>query len=162
MQTFSNMRRDRTHQIYLKLFLFAALIFFGQIMSSLYVYIPSFVGLVFCYILLYYKDETKLFTIPFAFIYLIFYDSNRGFYLFSYLILFVLFYDFAINKIKNITSCENCILAIYIFVAYIGHYILNVFLSYLANRPFPYFSNQYFYYIAIDTFLAIIFFRIPK
>ena len=162
MQTFSNMRRDRTHQTYLKFLFFAVLIVLGQVMSSLYAYIPSFVGLIFCYILLHFKDENKIFIIPFAFAYLTFYDSNRGFYLFSYVMLFLLFYDFAVYKIKNMTSCENCILAVYIFVAYMGHYLLNVFLAYLANKPFPYFSNQYFYYIAIDALLAIMFFRVPK
>lgn len=162
MQTFSNLRRNSAYQTYLKLFFFAALILLGQIMSSLYPYIPSFVGLMFCYILLYFKDETKLLTISLAFAYLTFYDSNRGFYLFSYVILFLLFYEFAIHKIKNMTTCDNCILFVYVFIAYIGHYMLNVFLAYLANKPFPYFSNQYFYYIAIDAFLAFMLFRIPK
>lgn len=162
MQTFSRMRRNSTDKKYLNFFFFSVLIILGQIMSSLYPYIPSFVGLFFCYIILNFKNENKLLPVFLSFVYLTFYDINRGFYLFSYIILFSIFYQFALNKIQNITTCSNCILATYVFVAYIGHYALNCILAYFFNMPFPYFSNQYFYYIAFDSIVAFMFLRVHR
>ena len=162
MQAFSNMRRNSADQKYLKLFFLSALMVLGQIMSSLYPFIPSFVGLLFCYILLNFHKEESLLPIFFAFVYLTFYDINRGFYLFSYVILFFLFYRFAVEKIQNMTTCSNCILTTYVFVAYLGHYALNCLFAYLTNMPFPYFSNHYFYYIAFDSIFAFMLFRVSR
>ncbi|MDD3344352.1 MAG: hypothetical protein PHR87_12350 [Sulfurospirillaceae bacterium] len=98
-----------------------------------------------------------------AFLYLIFYDMNRGFFLFSYIILFMLFYHVARYKIRDFTQCTNCILASYVIIGYFGHYLINCLLAYFSNMPFPYFSSHYFYYISIDSLLAFLFFsRIPR
>lgn len=162
MQTFSSMRRNSADQKYLKLLLFYALMFLGQIISSLYPYMPSFVGLFFCYVVLNFKDKNAIVPVFLAFVYLILYDVNKGFYFLSYIILFFLFYNFAINKIQNMTTCNNCILVAYVVVAYMGHYLLNVLLAYLSNTAFPYFSTHYIYYIAIDALLAFMLFRIQR
>ena len=163
MQTFSDMRRNSTHQEPVKLFFFSLLIVTGQIMSSLYPWIPPFSGIFFCYVLLYFDEEGKLLSLSLAFLYLIFFDINRGFYIFSYVILFILFYHFARYKIRDLTRCNNCILAMYVIVGYIGHYLINCLLAYFDNMPFPYFSSHYFYYISIDSLLSFLFFtRIPR
>lgn len=162
MQTFSNMRRNSTDQKYLKLFVFFIIMLLGQVISALYPFMPSFVGLFFCYVLINFEDKEKIIPLVFAFVYLVFYDINKDFYLFSYLILFLIFYHFAIYKIQNMTTCSNCILAVYVIVAYFGHYTVNFVLAYLENMPLPYFSAHYFYYIAIDALLAFMFFRINR
>lgn len=163
MQTFSDMRRNRTDQESLKLIFLALVVVFGQIMSSLYPWIPPFSGLFFCYILLYFHEEGRVLPLSLAFAYLIFFDINWGFFIFSYVVLFMVFYHFALAKIRDVTTCANCILATYVVVGYIGHYFLNCLFSYFSNQAFPYFSNHYFYYIAIDSLLAFLLFsRIPR
>lgn len=163
MQTFSNMRRNSIDQNYLTLFGICAWLLLGQSMSSLYPLIPSFVGVIFCYLIINFAHhEERAVTILLSFLYLTLYDLNKGFYLFSYVILFGIVYKFAIYKIQNIITCNNCILAVYVIMAYLGHFLLNSFFAYLDNAPFPYFSNYYFYYIAVDSILSFMLFRISR
>jgi len=157
------MRRSSADQNYLKLFLISIALYLGQSMSSLYPLIPSFVGVIFCYVILYFnRHEVHTVSLFLGFTYLSLYDINKGFYLFSYLILFILVYRFAIYRLQNFITCNNCILAIYVTIAYLGHFLLNVFFAYLNNEAFPYFSNYYFYYIAIDSMIAFMLFRITR
>lgn len=163
MQTFSNMRRNSADQNYLTLFWISGWLLAGLVMSSLYPFIPSFVGVVFCYLILNFnRHEENAMPLFLAFLYLCVYDLSKGFYLFSYVILFVIVYKFAIYKIQNVITCDNCILAAYVSIAYLGHFLLNAFFAYLDNETFPYFSNYYFYYIAIDSSLSFMFFRVSR
>ncbi len=163
MQTFSNMRRNSAHQNYLKFFWMSGLLLLGLVMSSLYPLIPSFVGVVFCYLIInFHQHEDNSIPLLLSFLYICLYDLTKGFYLFSYVILFAFVYKFAIYKIQNVITCNNCILAAYVVIAYLGHFLLNAFFAYLDNAPFPYFSNYYFYYIAIDSILSFMLFRISR
>ncbi len=156
------MRRNSTYQNPLGLLFFGIALFFGLILSSLYPFIPSLAGFLFCYTIVAFKDEAQKLPLMFAFIYLALYDVHKGFYLFSYAMLFLLFYPLATQKIHYMTSCKNCILALYVSVGYLGHYLFNLILAYFFNTPFPYFSNHYFYYIGIDALLAFIFLRLER
>ncbi len=162
MQTFSSMRRNSADQNYLGLFFFGVTLFVAQVISSLYPFIPSLAGFLFCYSILYFKEEEQKIPLFFTFAYLSFYDLYKGFYLFSYLILFFLFYRFAVLNIQQKTSCQNCVLALYVGVGYLGHYAVNFCMAYFFNAPFPYFSNHYFYFIGVDALLAFIFLRVPR
>ena len=155
------MRRNSTHQNYLRLFGFSAVLLLGQIMSTLYPFIPTFVGVVFCYLVLEFnRREESALPLLLSFLYLIFYDLNKGFYLFSYVILFAVVYKFALYRIQNVITCDNCILVVYVTIAYFGHFLLNAFFSYLDNEAFPYFSNYYFYYIFIDSLICFMLFKV--
>lgn len=156
------MRRNSVDQNYIGLLSFSVLLYAGQTLSSLYTFIPSFAGFLFCYLILFFKDETQKIPIFLAFLYLSLYDIHKGFYLFSYLVLFSLFYRFATEHIEHKTSCQNCVLALYVTVGYLGHFLLNICLAYFFNTPFPYFTNHYFYLIGIDALLAFIFLRIIR
>lgn len=162
MQTFSSMRRNSTDQNYVGLLTFSVLLFVAQMLSSLYPFIPSLMGFLFCYVILYVHDENEKLPLFLAFAYLCFYDVYKGFYLFSSVILFFLFYRFARENIQQKTSCQNCILALYVIVGYLGHYLINVCLAYFFNTSFPYFSNHYFYLIGVDSLLAFLFLRVPR
>jgi len=157
------MRRNSAHQNYLTLFWISGWLLSGLVMSSLYPLIPSFVGVVFCYLILNSnRHEENAMPLFLAFFYLCLYDLINGFYLFSYVILFTIIYKFAIYKIQNIITCNNCILAAYVTMAYLGHYLLNAFFAYLDNESFPYFSSVYFYYIAIDSILSFMLFKVTR
>lgn len=132
---------------------------FYQIISSLYTILPIFVGVFFAYIVLNYEDEKSKFYIYLSFFYLTIYDVNKGFYLFTSIFTFMIFYNLFAEKIKNYLTCNNCILAIYVIVAYLGHYFINVFLSYILNQDIPLISFDYVYYIITDIILCIILFK---
>ena len=161
MQTFPYMRRNSAHQNNIALLGLSGWLLFDLVMSSLYPLIPSFVGVIFCYLILNFnRHEENAAPLLLAFLYLCLYDLTKGFYLFSYIILFVIVYKFAIYRIQNVITCNNCILAAYVVIAYLGHYVLNAFFAYLDNETFPYFSNIYFYYIAIDSILSFMLFKV--
>lgn len=153
------MRRSSTDTNYLRLFFLSISFLFLLIMGSLYTWLPSFVGLFFIYVLINFEDEKNRLYFYLSFLYLIFYDINRGFYLFSYIFTFLIFYNFFLDKVRNYFSCINCILVMYVLVAYIGHYFMNVFIAYLLNETIIELSKEYIYYILIDMVLASIIFK---
>lgn len=153
------MRRSSPDNQYIKISLFSLFLVFYQIMTSVYTLLPLFIGVFFTYIVVNYEDEKKRNYIYLTFLYLCFYDLNKGFYLFSYVFLFFIFYNLFVEKIRNFFTCTNCIIALYVVIAYIGHFIINTFIAYILNSDGPVFLLDYFYYIAIDVIIAIILFK---
>ena len=153
------MRRSSTDNQYIKEILFSLFLVFNQIMTSVYTFLPLFIGVFFAYIIINYEDEKKKNYIYLTFIYLSIFDLNKGFYLFSSLLLFYIFYNLFVYRIRNFFTCSNCIIGIYVIVAYLGHFTLNLFISYILNSDGPIFLENYFYYIIIDTIIAIILFK---
>ena len=78
------MRRNSADQNYLGLFFFGVTLFVAQVISSLYPFIPSLAGFLFCYSILYFKEEEHKISLFFTFAYLSFYDLYKGFYLFPH------------------------------------------------------------------------------
>ncbi len=142
-----------------RLVLFGIALVLIQIFSSMYQFFPTFVGVFFCYILLEIDKKEKFFYVFLSFLYLSFYELNKGFFLFSYVILFMLFYYLFAERIKGYFTCKNCVIFIYVFVAYIGHFFLNELIAYALHEPHPSFSMEYFYYIGFDFIVCSILFR---
>ena len=150
------MRRSSTDQNYLRFTLICLSLVVYQIMSSLYTYLPLFVGVSFAFIVINFENEKSKLYIYLSFAYLTIYDLDKGFYLFSSLLSFLIFYYLFVEKIRNFFSCNNCIIAIYVVAAYLGHSLLNSFIAYILNQDMPSFSQGYFYYIALDVVLAVV------
>ncbi len=153
------MRRNSTNTDYLRFTLAAVALILLQIFSNLFQFFPTFAGVFFSYIIINAEKEEKFLYVVLSFLYLSFYELNKGFFLFSYFLLFIIFYNVFNQKIIDSFKCKNCILFIYISVAYIGHFFINSFFAYILNMEFPSFSQVYFYYIAFDFIVSIIFFR---
>lgn len=152
------MRRNSTHTNYLKLFLFALFLVFLQILSNTFLFMPTFVGVFFAYIILNQDREENFFYVLLSFAYLSFYELNKGFFLFSYVVLFLIYYQFFDEKIRNYFKCKNCIIFVYIVVAYVGDFFINALFAYILNEHFPNFSSEYLYYIAFDFIVAMVWF----
>lgn len=153
------MRRNSSDQNYLGFILFCIFLVFCQIMGMLYTWIPSFVGVFFTYNILNFSNDKKRYFIYLSFAYLVFYELTRGFYLFSYVFSFMIFYNLFVDRIRNNFTCINCILFIYVSFAYIGHYFINSFMAYMLNEDVSHFSNDYIYYMMIDWLVAIVLFK---
>ena len=153
------MRRSSTDQNYLRFTLICLSLVVYQIISSLYTYLPLFVGLFFAYIVINFENEKNKIYIYLSFAYLTVYDLDKGFYLFSSSLFLILFYYLFVEKIRNFFSCTNCIVAIYVVAAYLGHSLLNSFIAYILNQDMPSFSQGYFYYIVLDVVLAAVIFK---
>lgn len=153
------MRRSSTDQKHLSLFSTSLFSLLMLVMGSLYTFLPSFAGVFFTYIIINYENDKNRIFVYLCFAYLCAYELSRGFYLFSYIFTFFIFYNFFLDKVRNFFSCNNCILFVYILTAYIGHYGVNLFISYLLNEDLTSFSSGYFYYVFIDMLFAMILFK---
>jgi len=153
------MRRNSTNPNYLKLSLFALFLVLLQIFSNTFLFMPTFVGVFFTYIVINISKEEKFPYIILCFLYLSFYELNKGFFLFSYIVLFILYYYLFDEKIRNNFKCKNCIIFIYIIVAYIGYFFINSLFAYILNKQFPSISSEYIYYIAFDFIVSLFIFR---
>ena len=153
------MRRSSTDKNSLRLILLCLSLVFYQALSSLYTFLPLFIGVFFSYIVINFEKEKSKLYIYLSFAYLTIYDLDKGFYLFSSLLSFVLFYYIFVDKIRNFFSCTNCVLAIYVTFSYLGHFVLNTFIAYILHQDGPIFSQWYFYYIFIDILLVSILFK---
>jgi hypothetical protein len=147
------MRRNSSHNRYLKLFVLALVLLFYQIFSSVYVFLSPLVGFFFVYIVKNFKrDNLEVYS---AFLYLCFFELNQGFYLFSIVLLFAIFYYFLKLRIEAIFENKIWIIVITIVIVYFGIFLINTFLAYLFESEFFYFGIAYFFYIIIDTILSI-------
>ncbi len=153
------MQRNSTNQNYLRLAFICLFLVFFQALSSLYPFIPLFVGLFFIYIIINFKNEDSRLYVYLGFIYLSFYDLDKGFYLFSSALFLMFFFYFFVEKIKNFLICKSCIIVIYVTAAYLGHFLFNLLIAYILQQDVPTFSQTYFYYIFLDIILAIIIFK---
>ena len=125
-------------------------------MSSLYTNLPLLVGVFFAFIVISFENEKSNPYVYLSFAYLTIYDLDKGFYLFSSLLSFLIFYYLFVEKIRNFFTCSNCIIAIYVVAAYLGHFLFSSFIAYILNQDMPSFSQAYFYYIALDVLLAVV------
>ena len=153
------MRRSSPDSQYIKGGLFSLFLVLYQIMTSVYTFLPLFIGVFFTYVIINYENEKKKNLIYLIFIYFSVYDLNKGFYLFSLLLTFFLFYNLFVERIRNVLICSNCILVLYVIVAYLGHYCLNLFISYILNSASPIFLVNYLYYIIVDSLVTILLFK---
>lgn len=153
------MRRNSINPNYLNLFFFAILLVLLQIFSNTFLFMPTFVGVFFAYIVINIGKEEKFTYIILCFLYLSFYELNKGFFLFSYIILFIIYYYLFDEKIRNSFKCKNCIIFIYIIIAYIGHFFINSLFAYILNRQFSSITPEYIYYIAFDFIVSIFILR---
>ncbi len=153
------MRRNSTHTNYLRLSFFALFLVLLQILSNTFLFMPTFVGVFFAYVVINIQKEEDFFYIVLSFLYLSFYELNKGFFLFSYLFLFIVYYYIFDEKIRNYFKCKNCIIFVYIVIAYVGDFFINILLAYVLNQQFPNFSLEYLYYIAFDYIVAVLFLR---
>jgi hypothetical protein len=157
MQTFSDMRRNSSYSRYLKLFTIAMVLILYQIFSSVYVFLSPLVGFFFVYIVKNFKYNNL--EIYLVFLYLCFFELNQGFYLFSIMLLFAIFYNLLKPRIEAIFENRLWIVIITVASAYLGMLLINTFLAYLFNDEFFYFGIAYFFYIIIDSILSALLIR---
>jgi hypothetical protein len=97
------------------------------------------------------KDKIEIYLV---FAYLCFFELCHGFYLFSTIFLFALFYLFIRDRLIAVFQSTLCIISIEIVIAYAGLFLVNSFFIYVTQEPFMAFSAFYILYILVDIALA--------
>ncbi|MBE0496568.1 MAG: hypothetical protein IBX45_09180 [Campylobacterales bacterium] len=158
------MRRNRADLLSLKNGALVGALVLYQIATSLYPLLSPLIGFFFCYALLLKEEEEKTMKEYFwernaIFGYLIFTELSKGFYLFSTLIFFFLFYTLVVDWMKSAFKCRPCILVAFVASGYLGVLATNNLFAYILNEAFFMLGWEYLIYIIFDAFVAIIVFR---
>ncbi len=157
MQTLSYLRRSRFNlQPLIALLLFcAALVYESE--GTRYLYLTPLLGVGFFFWRRHYTRKSSYFYIFLFFLYTIYFEIDREMILFSFLLLAMIYHYFFAQKLETVINCRFCIDIVYILYAYLGYYLLNLFLAFLFNLELLHFSPLYIVYIVTDLFLVVLF-----
>ena len=87
-------------------------------------------------------------------IYLLLFEADKGFILFSSIVFFLLIYKFVVYRIRIFIHCEYCLEVIYIALAYIGFWLFSFVLHQVFWLDFIVFDWHMIYYIVIESMLV--------
>lgn len=157
------MRRNSSDYQHIKDVAFVVALGFYLILGNINVFLSPLVGVFFTYLLLYlnkeYKSVKDNINIYLIFLYLIFFELSRGFYLFSAVVVFFIVLYFLKKRIISIFKSENWIFTIFVISAYIGTYLINNLFCYLQEKELFSFNFMYVFYILIDSIVSILLFK---
>lgn len=153
MQTFSNMQRNITYQRDLKQFSLLILILVYEAISTIHNYLPPLLGFMFILFLNSVKNANK-FLIFTTIIYLLFFEANRDFLIFSSILFFVISIYYIEPKFGKIIKCNRCLIPILITWVYFGYYIFINLNYFILNLEEIGFNPLIIYYIFIESLLA--------
>lgn len=140
---------------------FVVFMFFYQIFTTIFMYLPPLLGVVFCAIVLNINKETRenKNDVYLGFLYLVFIETLHNFYLFSSVFgFFIFYYNFA-NWLKTSFKFQYLLLVLLVVCGYVLTIIVNLFLSYAFNEDFMSFDFIYVYYMLIESIICIILFK---
>ena len=143
------------YQPLVPIFLLIGLVLYESV-TSIYVYITPLAGYIFLYIVENHHDKEKRWIIASLFLYLIYFEIDKGFFVFSSLILFLIYTKFFHTELKATMACKNCFKLTIITIYYIGFYILNLFASLIFNQDLPKMDISYIIYIISDFILVLL------
>ena len=147
------MQRSISHQKPLVPFLYIALFAIYGSLSSVYLFLPPLLAVLYVLFSSALKRDDLLMLVLVSFCLLLF-ESNKGYILFSTIIYFGIVHKFIMPKITQSFSCSSCIKISYVLLAYLGYYIYLVLVSTIFLLPVPEINFYIIYYIIIEFFLV--------
>jgi len=149
------MQRSITNQKSLAPLIYTALFVVYISLSSIYLFLPPMLGVLFVLFSKSLKDENSLSIFLILFCLLIF-ESEKGYILFTSIIYFIILYKFIIPKLQQNFSCIFCIKFLSILLVYVGFYLFCLILSNIFLLPLPNITYYIIYYIVIEFLIASI------
>ncbi len=133
--------------------LYVALFVIYESLSSIYLFLPPLLGVLFFLFIKSLKNDDVIAIFLVAFCLLIF-ESEKGYLLFSTIIYFGLIYKLVLPKIEQNFNCNPCIKISIVLLAYIGFYFFNVVMSTIFLLPLVGISYYIIYYIIIEFLIV--------
>jgi len=143
------------YQPIVPILLLAGLIVYESI-TSIYVYITPLAGYIFLYIVENFQNKEKRWIIVSLFLYLAYFELDRGFFIFSSLLLFMFYYRYVHEELKSTIACKNCLKVTIIFFYYFGFYLLNLLFALLFNYELPKLDISYIIFIISDIVVVLL------
>ena len=147
------MQRSISHQKPLVPFLYIALFAVYGSLSSVYLFLPPLLAVLYVLFSNALKRDDLLMLLLVSFCLLLF-EANKGYMLFSTIVYFGIVHKFIMPKIIQSFSCNSCIKISYVLLAYLGFYIYLVLISSIFLLPVPEVNLYIIYYIIIEFFLV--------
>ena len=155
MQTFSYMQRNISNKRDLNNFLIIFSLIIYEEVSTIHNYLPPLFGFVFIVFLNSIKSKNR-FLIFTTTLYLLFFEADRDFLLFSSIIFFVISIYYIEPKLKSVIHCNRCLIPIFVFWSYIGYYLFINLINFIFNIPLNDFHALILYYALVETMLAFL------
>ena len=149
------MQRSLSHQNPLTPFVYVALFVIYESLSSIYLFLPPMLGVLFFLYINSLKNDNSVITFLIVFCLMIF-ESEKGYNLFSVVIYFSLIYMFILPKLEQNFSCSPCIKISIILLAYIGFYFFEIILGSIFMTEMPSINYYVIYYILIEFLIVSI------
>ena len=148
------MQRNITYQDIVKLL--GGLVFFllYEVLSSIYLFLPPLLGLAFL-LFVYAIENGKLHLVLFTAIYLLVFETDKEFLLFSSLVFFILAYKIGLLKLRQVIQCKKCLDYISIAMVYFGFWLFTLILNqmlWINQNPF---DLTIVYYIVIEALIVV-------
>ncbi|RLA75818.1 MAG: hypothetical protein DRG78_20240 [Epsilonproteobacteria bacterium] len=149
------MQRSITNQKSLSYFIYIILFIIYESLSSIYLFLPPLLSILFILFLKNLKYDNSFFILMIAFCLLIF-EAEKGYLIFSSIIYFLFLYKFIIPRLNQNISCAICLKFSYVLLVYIGFYMFSLLLSNIFLLPVPSINYYIVYYIVIEFFIVSI------
>jgi len=135
-----------------KLWLLVILVLF-ETLNTINLTVPPLFGLSF--LLFFYAAQNQRYDmfIPLL-IYLLMFEADKGFILFSSTVFFLLMYKLVVYRLRIFIQCEYCLEVIYIAIAYVGFWLFSLVLHQVFWLDFIVFDWHMLYYIIIESMLV--------
>lgn len=147
------MQRSIFDQRPLTILAYTVLFIVYESLSSVYLFLPPLFALLFFIFLRALKNRDSLGIILLSF-YLMIFEANQGYILFSTIIYFTLLYKIVIPKIEINFSCKSCIRLSYVLLAYLGYYLFILIISEIFLLTPPQISFYIIFYIFAEFLLV--------
>jgi hypothetical protein len=132
-----------------------ALFVLYESLSSIYLFLPPLLGVLFFLFIQAFRKEDLLSIVLIVFSILV-YESEKGYLLFSAIIYFAIILKYVLPKIEQNLNCKVCTKISIVILAYVGFYLFTSILSTIFLLPMPSINYYILYYIVIEFLIVSI------
>ncbi len=151
MQAFSYLQRNITDKNYIKLSAIGAFFVLYLLLSTLNPYIPPLFGVLLVAVYFVQKKE----FIWFALLYLLIFEVDRGYYLFSSWLFMFFYIYYLIPFVSKFLDCKRCIASLAAFCAYpLYYFFINTIDAFFLKETLIVSLAPLFVYMFFETLLA--------
>jgi len=147
------MQRDSFNQNPLSVISVFLLALIYEPITGIFIFLSPLFGVVLMLLIDDMKRNDRLLQIMALMVYIAFFELDRGFILFSFIVFFTIFYLSIVSYVKHIIECQWCHTSIFVTLGYIGYYMFNTLIATLLNIDSPALSPILIWYILIDIIL---------
>jgi hypothetical protein len=147
------MQRSILNKKPLTLFLYIAIFVVYETLSSIYLFLPPMLAVLYVLFARALNQKNTLFVLLVS-LCLVIFEAEKGYLIFSTIIYFTFVYKFIMPKLNQNFSCNSCVRLSSVLLAYLGFFIYSLVISNIFLLPTPSINYYTFYYIVIEFLIV--------